>query len=499
MKRFVLVLLTLIVLALFAQAGYVLFNAYQNDLFDDATRARLEAEQAARRAAMLDILRVEASNISEHNIQQGFWYAQSGAHGGEDIFYFDVNELARQGVSDDELRRLIAEMEQSRIVNDASMRVLRNSELPSNLQFHNSVYTFGETGNIFTLQNELEWNVRKNQHTEDDLFRLGYLLELKGDYEGRDAIRAQSCEEFGTNCKGGVSVTLTGSVVSGTGDPVQGAVVSVLSKPGTPVVRTDEDGVFSVTVDVRQLEKVRVSAIKRNFSDGIASVVIATTKKRDYQLDPIVIESPINIVTVDLKKGTVTGEGNAFSSGGESIMIRTENSTYIIPHDAVVYKDGSEYNGVYEVYLYEFTKETVPEGLITVDTFDAVVGYAGDLMKTFGMPYIQFFSPDGEELHVRASNPMKLTYQIPHMQELYNNTDQIYRALTVSDMDKLVAATVRSTGYPITREFLIENNLIHFPAFWVFDRRAGVWESIGIRVNNSDGEIESLFYTVNDN
>jgi hypothetical protein len=58
------------------------------------------------------------------------------------------------------------------------------------------------------------------------------------------------------------------------------------------------------------------------------------------------------------------------------------------------------------------------------------------------MPYIQFIDKDSkEELFIKSSNPMILQNQIYHMQELYDNYDKIYEAITDSDMEFLVETT----------------------------------------------------------
>jgi hypothetical protein len=132
-----------------------------------------------------------------------------------------------------------------------------------------------------------------------------------------------------------------------------------------------------------------------------------------------------------------------------------------------------------------------------VDTFDQVMGYAGDLMKTFGMPYIQFFTQDGAELDVLKSKPMVLTYKIADMDALRKNTDQIYEPLTDRDMQLLVEAS-RGNPYVIDREFLINNQLLRFPAFWVFDRKRGIWDNVGVSVLDTQGTIKTIFYTVRD-
>jgi hypothetical protein len=177
--------------------------------------------------------------------------------------------------------------------------------------------------------------------------------------------------------------------------------------------------------------------------------------------------------------------------------VTTPNSTYEIPQGAVVDASGKSYQGPIDIYLYEFTKGNPPESLMQVDTFDAVMGFAGDLMKTFGMPYIQFFTQEGVELHVMKSKPMVLTYRIADMEALRTNHDQIYSELTERDMQLLVEAS-RGNPYVVDREFLINNQLLRFPAFWVFDRKRGVWDNVGVSVLDTQGTISTIFYTIRD-
>jgi hypothetical protein len=247
------------------------------------------------------------------------------------------------------------------------------------------------------------------------------------------------------------------------------------------------------------MEKIRIRATKRNFSDGFAEVAILTSAgaRKIYAVDDIHLETPITIVTVDYAHRTVTGEHNMFNPDG-TVTIKTPRSTYQIPPGAIVGKDGVPYSsGPIDVYLYEFDKGRPPGSLMQLDTFDQVIGYAGNLMKTFGMPYIQFFTTDGVELEVRKSKPMVLTYHIANMQELRTNSDHIYQPLTESDMQFLVDAS-RGEPYRIDRQFLIKTNMLRFPAFWVFDRKRGIWDNIGVSVLNAQGTIQSLFYTVRD-
>jgi hypothetical protein len=54
------------------------------------------------------------------------------------------------------------------------------------------------------------------------------------------------------------------------------------------------------------------------------------------------------------------------------------------------------------------------------------------------MPYIQFIDRETkQELFIKSSEPMILQNQIYHMQELYDNYDKIYSAVTPEDMNNL--------------------------------------------------------------
>ncbi|MDR2640507.1 MAG: hypothetical protein LBC61_04250 [Candidatus Peribacteria bacterium] len=89
------------------------------------------------------------------------------------------------------------------------------------------------------------------------------------------------------------------------------------------------------------------------------------------------------------------------------------------------------------------------------------------------MPYIQFFDADnGKELFTYSSNPMILQNQIYHMQELYDNYDQIYTAVTPEDMEALYNYSQKNEGYPITYDWLIENKFLRWPVRWSLDRKA---------------------------
>lgn len=421
----------------------------------------LEHQLAQNRLNITTALR--EVGVSYLHINNGFWYKIIDENGEEHIIFVDVNNLAYLNISDDQLTILKEKISNSDVLAKNTFTPVSNYDLPENIQLFNSLYTPGALGNTHTLIKELQIKIKKGTATYAEYFLLAQAYEQRGDYKKRDQLRIKKCKFSEALCVEMAQVIIRGAVYDNSGDPIQGAKVFALSQSKYYAVLTDVNGLYKIKIEVADLEKIRIRAQKRNFSDGIANIQIATLKRESYQAPPIILGSAIKIVTLDLKNNTITGAGNEILEDG-TVIITTEQSKYIIPKGTIVRKNGEQYKGIIEVYLYEFTIETVPESLMAVDTFDQVMGYAGDLMKTLGMPYIQFFTPAGEELHVFSSNPIRLIYRIYHMQELYDDYHGLHGPVTKEDMQFLADASVGG-GYPIDREFLIRTNMIRFPAW----------------------------------
>jgi len=483
----------------FSVIGYFLFTYMQVFSFiknphgaDFLTSSQFEENKVRVKNALRDI-----DKVSEADIVRGFWYTYIDKYGESHVYYFDAEILAGLAMSDKDLQAYVERLSQSEISSADSIRELSYKELPDNLQFHNAIYGSRESSDTIGLISMLELKLEMDSYSESDLEKLIYLYELKALYEKRDKIQLLLCKDYAKRCDSGIAVTLVGKVIDGFGEGIQGARVEVLSRLGVKPVLTNMLGEYHIQMSVQEMEKIRLRANKRNYSDGVVSTIALSLNKKVYSMDDLILTSPINIITINTQERIVTGEDNTFDIENKSYIVKTKQSKYTIPFDSIVHKDGSSYAGIVDVYLYEFAKGEVPESLMAIDTFDDVRGYAGNLMKTFGMPYIQFFSPDGEELHVFKTNPMKLEYKIYNMDALYTNQDKIYEELTQEDMIYLAMAS-GSDGYPIDRLFLIQHDMLRFPAFWVFDRTKGIWENVGVRVIDPSGIIESIFYTIND-
>ena len=164
---------------------------------------------------------------------------------------------------------------------------------------------------------------------------------------------------------------------------------------------TDAKGDFSIEMSALPLEKIRVEVQKPDYTQGIASAITLSSGKTIYQLGAIQLTTPVVSFTIDTAKHTVTDPQEMANIDG-SFIPTDGTSTYDIPAGSIVNPDGSPYSGPVDVYIYDFTRGTVPQSLVDLDTFDSVAGYAGNLMQTLGMPYIQFFTPSGQELIDRS-------------------------------------------------------------------------------------------------
>ena len=482
-------------------AGYGGYYAYQT--YERVTAA-VAADNARAREIETNRVRtnqaLEGAGVSYLRTNQGFWYTYTDAYGNQSVFYFDPYQWGlKENLSDSDIEELARTVASSTVVDRGAMRDVPESDLPPELQFNNALYTRSTAEGFTETLSAFEKKYTDESATSDELWKLSYMYELRGEYAKRDAVNKENCTKYKARCASSIAINVHGTVVDLEKRPISGARVSVLSKPDVKPVVTDEKGTYTFKVSVRSMEKLRVSAVKRNFSEGVVSALVVNAGIRDYAMETIVLGSPISIVTIDTLRRTVTDSADEAREDG-SFVIRAPSSAYNIPPRAIVRADGTPYKGVVDVYLYEFTRDTVPESLVTIDTFDQVIGYAGNLMLSFGMPYIQFFSPEGEELHVFKSNPMILTYRLAGMTELQENADNLPAGpLTELDLRTLVNASAGESGFPITYGFLAMNKLLTFPPFWVFDRKKGVWENVGMRVLDMQGTIQAPFYTINNN
>lgn len=500
-KRFYLTIFVLGVAVLLGSLGYFGYTAWQvyQGAHGKASTELTPAEIEKNKNKLTDAF--ANAGISYLNVTRGFWTRTLNADGVEELVFLSVDDLARRGLTEWQINEILTRLASSSVESRDSMRMVPQSELPKEYQFHNEIYTVARGTDEFVLKRQaLEDAVASGAYTAASLFELGYLYELEAKYKERDRLYAQACTEFGERCERDMTVTVHGRVVDAYDVPIVGARVSVVSVSQAPEVLTDTKGEYSLTLPVRTMEKVRVKASKKNYSDGVVQALVVTKERRDYTMDTITLSTPLVVVHVNNDVHTITGGEAQISADGAEFVTSSGFVTYYIPWDAIVRKDGLPYRGDIDILMYEFSKATAPDSLLVADVLTPELGFSGDVMVTFGMPYIQFFTPSGEELHVLKSHPMRLVQKMApiDMERLKSNSDaQAERGLTEQDLRALVDASTFG-DYALTFEYLAKHHLDHFPAYWVFDRTAGVWDNIGMNVLDMDGTVETYFYTIND-
>lgn len=438
--------------------------------------------------------------VDKTKLEEGFWYTMKDKYGNESIAFFDLNELLNSDLTDEEIEAIYNQAKNSKIVNKNIYTVVPEKELPSDMQFHNEILASplsDDTNKYLSIKEKLVASLQSGKASKEDLIQLSYIYELEGKYAERDIINKKICTVFGDRCSDNISVEIMGVVKDPRGWVIQNAKISVLSDENIKPVLSDENGSYRVSMKVSELQKIRLKITKSGYSDAIINTTILTKDKKRYYVEDAVINSANAIFTIDTIKKTITGGDNNIINN--SAIIKTSQSTYTIPLNVFFDKNGRAFSGQVEAVVYEFTRDTVPVNIMAVDTFDAVRGYAGNLMQTFGMPYIQFFDQDGKELYVKKSLPIKLVYKMYHMDDLYSGDTNIYEPVTERDVEEMIYFCKNSKEeYPITRQFLIDSRLLKFPAWWIFDQSKGVWDNMGYKLIDSSGTIETIFYTIKD-
>jgi hypothetical protein len=357
------------------------------------------------------------------------------------------------------------------------IRFLKEEELPKIMQIHNSILQFNPKHSFLMMKKELE---DKTNRTNEENSSLAYIYDYEGDYKKANSIRSSltgSIEE--------TKVTVNGYVKDGKWMTISGATVELLNNPAIFGI-TNVDGKYEFTIAYAPNSRIRLRATEKSHSDGFAALSIFEAVYDQRETKNFTLQTPDYVVDIDLDKDVKDGK----------FKVETPQTTYTIPEDALVNTDTTATNKrKFRAYLYEFTKSTNMDNYMYNDTFDPVFGYVGNIMKTFGMPYMQIFDLEGNEVQIRKTHPAVLTNRIYHMKELYENYDKIYTAVTDQDMQYLVDES-KKWDFPITREWLIKNNFLRWPAWWMLNRTKWVWESVGHRVIDVKWVIETTYYTI---
>ena len=420
----------------------------------------------------------------------GFWYVYTDENGIQHFAFFSLNKLARLGLSDYQIQQFLSRIKKAKIQDKDEYTMLSEAELPDKYKFHNHIYSSPLESNYINIKYTLEQKYKSGKYNKDDLFRLAYLYDLEGRFADRDKIYKLMCKKYSERCKNVlVYVEVSGIVQDNTGKPLSGVMIKNLS--GKEITHTDANGHYSLRVKVGELEKLRFLADKPGYSDGTTSLMVLTTGRKKYNLEKIIL-SPLNeaVITVDTSSGRIIGEASNARIVSNVLTINTDKVSYAIPLDAIRDDSGKPFKGKVEIHTMFYTRDNAPGSLMNTDVFDSALGYSGNRMYTFGMPYIKLFiAKSHKELFIYKAKPITIKYKMLHMDELYKR-----KIITPAQLQDMVSLSHETSGFPINRKYIKKYNLWGFPTFWVFDRARGVWQEVGQKILDTKGLAEAIFY-----
>ncbi len=377
------------------------------------------------------------------------------------------------------------------------------------MKIHESLHKWdADHENTFNkIKNSLEEKLKKSRISEKEMETLRYIYTLNGQYLDAERLNKSICKKSKNKCKNFEKVLVTGIVTNSKGEPIKDTTIMVLNYPLQEKAITGDDGKFKLKLKTNSLDKIRLRAVKRGFSDGYRDFFIYHPE--DVTLAEKTIKREVNFVlnrshavvlldldnhSIELKKKGIIKSTN-FKDG--QFHLKTNSNVYHIPINCFIdVKENSQNKGKVELHLYEFDRQSVYDVgdlvLLDISSDKGNRVFLGGFLQTFGMPYMQFFTEKGKELFVKKSNPIELTYQIVEM-DILKNREQ--NPVTDEELEKLVQYSKKLGGYPLTREFLIEKNLFSMPPWWMLNRKKGMWENVPFRLINKEGRIESIFYS----
>ena len=363
---------------------------------------------------------------------------------------------------------------------------------------HNDTYILNE---IFTKKRNIDETVEElekipNKSIEKKEF-ISYIYDLKWDYRKANQNREKTCLENKITCDKKNKIKIYWKVLDENDKPVFGAKVVLLNNPKNFTI-SNSKWEYKIEMEYYPFSHLRFKSSKRGYSDWYKTISFNNSNGSWERRDKL----NFNLTKAHYSEEIVKSEASNLKKirDRDYFVFETSQSKYLVPTDWLYYADWKKWEwDNLNVYMYEFKKSDKIDDLTNSDTFSPVFWYVWNLMKTFWMPYIQFFDNDTrKELFVYKSDPMILQNNIYHMQELYDNYDGIYEALTKDDMEFLVEYSKKQWWYPIDFDFLTQNNFLRWPAWWALDRNKWVWEAIPAKVLTVDGLIETRFYSIND-
>ncbi len=214
------------------------------------------------------------------------------------------------------------------------------------------------------LIKELEARKKK---TKTSWELLAYLYDLSGDYIKAEQARENLCKDFKETCKKKLPSIIQGTINDASNKPISGARITLLNDSSKFAI-TNEKGEYELKFDTYPFSHIRIKAQADNYVDGIYtdSVNLYSIANSFTATHNFILEKPETIKEIT--------ESEADTSG--YYTIKSSRTTYKVPKNGLYYEDGKKFTGnKFSVVLYEFTKQSRLDDLMTVDTFTPVYGY----------------------------------------------------------------------------------------------------------------------------
>lgn len=398
------------------------------------------------------------------------------------------------------------------------LRPLSKERLPDILKTHNTLIqhplTFNQQKRSLERKIDVDKGLMRSSVESEDAQTLSYIYDLAGEYDKARRLDNLICAKFRDRCRAKAKIIVSGQIRDDAGDIIEGAVVEVLNYQNE--VYETQNGEYAFELKGHVPQKIRLRARAQGYADAFKDFYIVTDAPNQTRDRSFTLAKAHGVVGFDITKPRLANRKqqrrnlrasaiNLDIRGGFAetrfengkFYITTPLTEYELDRRGLVRLSGEVYEGPVTAYVYEFDKESNVNDLLRADATDELSEFFGSMLKTFGMPFIQFYDDGGTELHVDRANPLKITSQIAEMEALRAGSDGVYAPLTDAHMQQLVSDSQSlGGGYPITREYLIENQLVMFPQWWVLDRLKGKWNAEGVKVLDTGGLVETIFYSI---
>ena len=155
---------------------YFQYVSFNQQIASDTAATQLQQKNSQETISALEVAGVSAQQAS-----QGFWYITTDQYGNQSVAYFDPSEWAAQeGLTNAQIAELAVTVASSTIVGKDQITAVPESELPTDLQFHNELYSGQlQPGQFSDTQTTLETAYKAGTATADQLWELSYMYELQ--------------------------------------------------------------------------------------------------------------------------------------------------------------------------------------------------------------------------------------------------------------------------------------------------------------------------------